>query len=59
LLYNSRKLTHETPKTAYGNEAVSHTGVCKWFERYGEGCEDLEVDGSGGRVSESVELIFL
>ena len=59
MLYNSRELTHGTPNTAYGNEAVSHTGVCRWFKRCGEGYEDLEVDGNDGRVSESVEMIFV
>jgi hypothetical protein len=38
---------------------LSHTAVWKRLAVCGEGFEDLEVDGSGGRVSESVELSFL
>jgi hypothetical protein len=46
--------TYEMLQTVYGDEALSHSSVFEWFERFRDGREDLQDDPSSGCPSTSL-----
>jgi len=61
-LRRSAKETHEMLKLVYGDAAVTMKTVYKWFERFCNGCESVEVEERSGcpsasKTQENVERV--